>query len=212
MAKLPERLGRVDRKFVDPLDPFAVTAAMRDMQQEIWRQGDTLSNGNYLIETAAEIGVRTSRIARGIDRVSDDDAWELRKSKNSIAKSSWEFDIHPPDDALPLPERWFHSKSQANAEHNKRVAGGDYFDIPYGCLVAAGVDNLLISGRCVSAGYLAQGSLRIQQTCIATGQAAGAIAALSLKNNNTPREMPPSIAVNHLAKARDVESILSYEL
>ena len=52
---------------------------------------------------------------------------------------------------------------------------------------------------------MAQASLRIQQTCQSTGQAAGAAAALSLQNGVTPGEMAPAIAVAHLAKARDVE-------
>jgi hypothetical protein len=205
LAKLPERLGRTDRKFIDPLDPFAVSNAIRDMQREIWYQSDSFTDGHYLVESATEIGVRTSRIVQGIDRISDDDAWNLRKSPAGIARSSWEFDIHPPDDEYPLPERWFHSKSEANIAHNKKIASGDYFDIPFGCLVTSGIDNLLVAGRCISAGYLAQGSLRIQQTCISTGQAAGAAAALSLQNNTTPREINPSIIVNHLVKARDVE-------
>ncbi|MEI6520730.1 MAG: FAD-dependent oxidoreductase [bacterium] len=207
LAKLPERLGRTDRKFVDPLDPFAVSNAIRDMQQEIWLQSDSFTDGHYLVESAAELGVRISRIVHGIDRITDDEAWNLRKSPTGIARSSWEFDIHPPDDEYPLPERWFHSKSEANIAHNKKIAAGDYFDIPYGCLVASGIDNLLVAGRCISAGYLAQGSLRIQQTCMSTGQAAGATAALSLKNNVTPREMNPSIIVSHLMKARDVEPV-----
>lgn len=204
VAYRSEALGRVDRLRVDPLDPFALSAAMRDARREIRRQADALPAGRYLVDTASEPGVRTSRIVQGVARVSDDDAWNLGKAADGIARASWEIDIHPPDDAQPLPERWFHSRSAAYARFTRRLADGDWFDIPYGCLVAAGVDNLLVAGRCLSAGYLAQGSLRIQQTCMATGQAAGVAAALSLRCGKSPRELSPAVVVSQLARDREV--------
>ena len=169
---------------------------------------ESLPAGRYLVDTAAELGIRTSRIVQGVDRVTDEDAWNLRKTADGIARSSWEIDIHPPDDERPLSERWFHSKSAAYAAFAKRLAAGDWFDIPYGCLVAAGIDNLLVAGRCISAGYLAQGSLRIQQTCMATGQAAGVAAALSIQADKTPRELEPAAVVKQLEADRDVETAL----
>ncbi len=204
VAYRPEALSRVDRQRVDPLEPFAISAAMRDARREIGRQAAALPAGRYLVDSAAELGVRTSRIVQGLARVSDDDAWECRKRDDGIARSSWEIDIHPPDDEQPLPERWLHSRSEAYARFSKRLAEGDWFDIPYGCLVAVGVDQLLVAGRCVSAGYLAQGSLRIQQTCLATGEAAGVAAALSLRSGITPRELSPTAVVAQLARDREV--------
>jgi glycine/D-amino acid oxidase-like deaminating enzyme len=201
MAYRPERIGRIDRLRVDPLDPLAVSAALRDARREIRRQAEALPPGQYLVDTAAELGVRTSRIVAGLKRVSDDDAWECRKSSDGIARASWEIDIHPPDDEPP-PERWFHSRSAAYAARTQRIAAGDWFDIPYGCIVAAGVDNLLVAGRCVSAGYLAQGSLRIQQTCMSTGQAAGTAAALSVQAGVTPRELEAQAVVQSLHRQR----------
>lgn len=204
-AYRPDALGRVDRLRVDPLDPFAVSATMRDARREVGRQTEGLPEGRYLVDTAAELGVRTSRIVQGMARVSDDDAWNLHKADDGIARSSWEIDIHPPDDELPLPEKWFHSKSESYAIFSKRLAEGDWFDIPYGCIVTPGVDNLLVAGRCISAGYLAQGSLRIQQTCMATGQAAGIAAALSLNADVTPAALDPATVVAQLAVDRAIE-------
>lgn len=204
-AYRPESLGRVDRLQVDPLDPVAISAALRDARREIQHHAASLPDGRYLVDTAAELGIRTSRLVQGIARVTDEDAWNLRKTDDGIARSSWEIDIHPPDDECPLPERWFHSKSAAYAVFTKRLAAGDWFDVPYGCLVAAGVDNLLVAWRCISASYLAQASLRIQQTCMATGQAAGTAAALSLRADTTPRELDAQQLVAQLEKDRDVE-------
>jgi ABC-type cobalamin/Fe3+-siderophores transport system ATPase subunit len=77
--------------------------------------------------------------------------------------------------------------------------------LDHGCLVADGVDNLMMAGRCISADHHAEASLRIQQTCMATGQAAGVAAALSLRQNMTPRELAPAVVIDQLAHDRDVE-------
>lgn len=105
-----------------------------------------LPPGQYLLDTAAELGVRTSRIVQGIDRVTDDDAWNLRKRKDGVARSSWEIDIHPPDDE-PAPERTLKAEGEQYIEFARKLAAGEWFDIPYGALVASGVDNLLVAGR-----------------------------------------------------------------
>ena len=146
------------------------------------------------------------RPAAGTRSHADDDAWNLRKAKDGIARSSWELDIHPPDDD-PAPERSLNSGTEAYARFARRLAEGDWFDIPYGCLIASGIDNLLVAGRCISAGYLAQSSLRIQQTCMSTGQAAGTAAALSLQSDTVPRQLDPADVVTHLKRDREVEPV-----
>jgi len=202
-------MGWVQQTQVNPLDPFAVTASLRSSRRGIGKQIEGHPAGQYLVETAAELGVRASRRIRGMARVTDDDAWACRKSTVGIARCSWEIDIHPPDETMTIPERWFHSRSEAYAQFSRRLSEGDWFDIPYGCLVAAGVDNLLVAGRCLSSEPMAQGSLRIQQTCMATGQAAGVTAALSLKKGVTPRALDPAGVVAQLAKDRDVEPVFT---
>jgi len=59
----------------------------------------------------------------------------------------------------------------------------------YGCLFPQKVENLLVAGRCISAGEEAMGQLRLIPVCSATGEAAGAAAALSLKEGVAPRKL-----------------------
>ena len=66
-------------------------------------------------------------------------------------------------------------------ERRDQMASGEYFDVRYGCLVPKGVDNLLVAGRCISAEHEAQASLRIQQTCMSTGEAAGTLDTVMVK-------------------------------
>ena len=65
----------------------------------------------------------------------------------------------------------------------------DHYDIPYGCLVPQTIDNLLVSGRCISATHIAMASLRVIGTCFAIGEAAGNAAAIALADQVMPRQL-----------------------
>jgi len=71
----------------------------------------------------------------------------------------------------------------------RRPPDGDYYEIPYGCLVPKKIENLLVSGRAISSSRAANGSLRLQPTCMNLGQAAGTAAALSVQQLCCPRSL-----------------------
>ena len=186
---------------VDPLDPFDFTRAEREGREQARQAAHFLCRyvpgfeNAYLLDTSAQVGLRSSRRLHGLATVTEEDAREFRKYPDGIARSSWNIDIWPADSysapAVPY----------GSPEHNarkQRLIAGEYFDIRYGCLVAAGIDNLFMAGRCLSAEHVPESSLRIQQTCMATGQAAGAAAALSLGQGKTPRELDAQLVVRQL--------------
>ena len=192
---------------VDPLDPFDFTRAEREGREQARQAADFLCRyvpgfeNAYLLDTSNQIGLRSSRRLRGLATVTEADARGLRRYPDSIARSSWNIDIWPADSyTAPAVD---HTSDEVKARR-ERLKAGEYFDIRYGCIVAAGIDNLLMAGRCLSAEHVAESSLRIQQTCMATGQAAGVAAALSLQQNTTPRELDPMAVVAQLGKDRDV--------
>ena len=194
---------------IDPLDPFDFTRAEREGREQAREAADFYvrrvpgCEEGYLLDTSAQIGVRSSRRLRGLATVTEADAREFRKYPDSIARSSWSIDVWPADSySAPAVDR----TSEESLSRHERLREGEYFDIRYGCIVAAGLDNLLMAGRCISAEHVAQSSLRIQQTCMATGEAAGVTAALSLCDGTTPRELDPATVVRQLERDRDVES------
>jgi hypothetical protein len=134
--------------------------------------------------------------------VTAQDVWQFRKYPDGIARASWDIDIYDP---YQNPEWSVARHTPEYQAHIDRMKQGEYYDIRYGAIVARGVDNLLVAGRCISADYVAQSSLRIQQTCIATGQAAGTAAALSLEAGVTPRALDPAAVVRELERDREVE-------
>ena len=61
--------------------------------------------------------------------------------------------------------------------------------IPYGALVPVQVDGLLAAGRCVAADNRMMNYTRLIAPCFVTGQAAGAAAALAVRDKCRPRDV-----------------------
>ena len=83
----------------------------------------------------------------------------------------------------------------ASADHALDSHGGEGFGgelkspygIPYRCLIANGIDNLLLAGRIASFDTKAASSCRLSRTMMKLGEAAGAAAALATQNGRSIR-------------------------
>jgi len=62
---------------------------------------------------------------------------------------------------------------------------GRYFQVPFGCMVPIGVENLLVAGRCVAGDKTSHAAMRNMMACTVTGQGAGVGAAISLREGVT---------------------------
>lgn len=81
------------------------------------------------------------------------------------------------------------------------------YDIPYRCLLPAGIEGLLTAGRCISGTHRAHASYRVMSICMAMGEAAGTAAALAAKKGVSPRELDVKELQNNLsAKGVDLFS------
>lgn len=58
---------------------------------------------------------------------------------------------------------------------------GRYFQVPYGCIVPEGVENLLVAGRAVAGDRVSHAAMRNMMACTVTGQGAGVAAAVSVR-------------------------------
>ena len=67
---------------------------------------------------------------------------------------------------------------------------GTPFALPYGCLVPADTDGLLVCEKNISVSHMANGATRLQPLVLALGQAAGMAAALCLERGCQPRDLP----------------------
>lgn len=126
---------------------------------------------SYLQLTAPQIGVRESRRIIGKYVLTEEDVLKGRKFNDSICYSAYTIDIHNPAGTGTII---------------KNLNKGDYYGIPYRCLLPINISNLLVAGRPISSTHEAHSSLRVMPICTAMGEAAGTAAALSIKNNIMP--------------------------
>jgi len=138
---------------------------------------------SYVLTSAPFIGIRETRCVIGEYVLSGSDVLEGRKFGDAVLQAAYPVDIHG---------------AKGKGTTFRQVGGDGAYDIPYRCLVPLDVDGFLIAGRCISAAHEAQGSLRVMVTAMATGQAAGAAAALSAQQATMPRNLDVRTLRQHL--------------
>jgi hypothetical protein len=117
----------------------------------------------------AETGVRETFRIVGETTVTVDDYTRGRVFEDAVAYSFYPIDLHVEHGVKP--------------EHLKE---GVVPTIPLGALIPKGSKNLMVAGRCLSGDRLANSALRVQASCMAMGQAAGAAVALAASAGTTP--------------------------
>ncbi len=71
----------------------------------------------------------------------------------------------------------------------RRYLEHEGYDIPYRCLLPQKIQNLLVAGRCISSDQPAYESWRAMAPIMSIGEAAGAAAALSVKEEVSPKKI-----------------------
>ncbi len=143
-----------------------------------WRKHVQGFENSYLIGSGPFIGVRETRRIVGQHVLCEDDLIQRRSFDDAIATGSWYIDLHP------------NKVTEGSAHHkDSPLIKLKPYDIPFRSLVARGVDNLLVAGRCHSATRNAAGSTRVTVTAMAMGEAAGVGAALALRQRTSPAEL-----------------------
>lgn len=94
-----------------------------------------------------------------------------------IAYGGWTMDDHHPGG--------FRSKEVPTIHH----PAPSPFGIPYRCLVAKDIDNLMFAGRNISVTHAALSATRVMATCAMLGQAAGTAAAMACELAKIPRQL-----------------------
>jgi hypothetical protein len=164
----------------DPEDPFEVSRALAVGREKIFRIAEFCKRwvpgfeASYVSVVAPLMGIRESGRVVGDYVLTEDDHQRCRKFPDAVARNRYPIDIHLADGGVEL----------------RKLPPNDYHEIPYRCLLPVGLDNVLVAGRCLSASFVAQSSVRIQPVCRALGEAAGAAAALSVRSGVNPRDLP----------------------
>ena len=67
--------------------------------------------------------------------------------------------------------------------HQIFLTDGQVPQIPLSALIVRDLDNVYVAGRCASGDRLANSAFRVKASCMAMGQAAGAAAAVAVREN-----------------------------
>jgi hypothetical protein len=172
----------------DPLDSFSLSKATSQGREKIYRIFDFCKRflpgfeNSYISVVAPLMGIRESRRIVGKYILTEEDHQGCRKFEDAIARNRYPIDIHLASGGVEL----------------RKLPPDDYHEIPYRCLLPIGVSNLLVAGRCLSATFVAQSSVRIQPVCRAMGEASGAAAALCSKSGVLPGDLDYELLRPHL--------------
>ena len=124
----------------------------------------------FLMLSAPQLGVRHARRLVGVDKVTRDD---------------WPTGAVRPDEIGVSPSL---SPKFPN------------ISVPYGCLVPATTDGLLVTGRAISCDATSHSFLREVPQCWLTGQAAGVAAAIAIGQGVAPRHVAIGRVQNELRR------------
>jgi hypothetical protein len=155
----------------DSTNSRTVTAANLAGRKSIL--GQLREKKQRLMHLQPETGFRESFRIEGETIITVNDYRSGRKFEDAVCNAFYPVDLHTKNGVKPEP-----------------LKRGIVPTIPLRALVPKGSRNLMVAGRSVSSDRLANSGLRVQASCMAMGQAAGAAAALAAKGKTTPLELP----------------------
>ncbi len=156
----------------DPTDPLDVSRAEMEGRSQVYEMVRFLKEHfkafahSMIVSVACEIGVRESRKLKGEHILTAEELKNGTDFEDTVALGNYEIDIHNP---AGTGTALYYFKP------------GEFYRIPYRCLIPRELDNLLVAGRCISADHEAQAAVRIMPICACLGEAAGLAAAMVCK-------------------------------
>jgi hypothetical protein len=150
----------------DGLDVTALSRLEMAHRRSIWERVQRLratpgAEDVFLLQTAPQLGVRVTRLLVAVKQLKD---------AERAARA-----VFP--DAIGVGGTYGSGRKNPG------------WRIPYGCMIPRTVDNVIAAGRCISVDLRLIEDMRLIATCLVTGHAAGAAAALSARCRCRPRDI-----------------------
>lgn len=150
----------------DGLDIAELGRLEVEHRRSIWKRLEKLRQTNggdklFLLQTAPQIGVRITRLLTATSQLT-----------NAAARSGKKF-----PDTIAVGGTYGSGSNKPG------------FAIPYGAMVPKKLDNLIAAGRCLCVDTPMVEDMRLIATCLLTGHAAGAAAALAAQDKCLPRDV-----------------------
>ena len=167
----PAHTGRICVKLALPVPAkddwnamTALEARGRELVEQLARfltRETSAFEGARLSRTASQVGIRVGNRVRGLSTLTEQDVLHCNKFSDGVACGAWPTEV------------W----SEGRRPEIGLLPEGEHYEIPVGCLIVEGLGNVFAAGRCISAEPRALASARVIGTALATGWAAGTVAA-----------------------------------
>jgi hypothetical protein len=176
-------------EYEDALDFKRLSELQQEHRIEIWDNVQKIRSSPgyediFLLDTAAQQGIRMSRILKGEYQLTLDDSMTYKNF----------------DDVIGVSGGWISLLYEGRRiEWEERPI----WQIPYRALVPRKTQNLLVAGRCFSFEQELFQDARIIGTCLITGHGAGVAAALAARTGNSTRQIDIK-EIQHILKTQNV--------
>lgn len=191
----------------DSSDADSLTQAEMEGRRQVRAMCDVInrefpSDGAFhLAFLPTSIGIRESRHAVALYRLTEADVLHGRRFDDAVACGSYRVDVHHGAgitfkyldgrtssmlvDKTSGKPRWESGRWRPETDENPT-----FYQIPYRSLLPQGTSNILCAGRLVDADEAAYGAVRVMVNCNQTGEVAGAAAALAVASGRNVAEIP----------------------
>ena len=168
-------VNMVGGDYEDALDFRRLSELQQQHRIEIWEGVQEIRSVPgyeevFLLDTAAQQGVRMSRILKGKYRLTLEDSMTFKSFDDKIGISGAWTSLLYQSRRVPMQER-------------------PMWQIPYRALLPEKTKNLLVAGRCFSFEQDLFQDARIIGTCLVTGHGAGVGAAMAANSGNAVQEL-----------------------
>ena len=163
-------MSRIYKK--SAIDPFDLSAAETEGRRQCHEIFGLLKKyipgfeNSFMHSTGPAIGIRESRRINGVYKITSEDLLSNTMFDDAVVMGGYPIDVHPPDGVKVKRREYKH---------------GSWYSIPFRAMIANEINNIVVTGRCISVSHEALGSIRVTPIVMALGQAAGTAAALAAK-------------------------------
>ena len=171
------RLAGQDGRVLNVIDPVDFTEAEVFGRKQVREYARFLKayipgcENSYVVDTGVEVGIRQTRSIEGVEKLTNEDVVNCRKRPDGIVRTPWPIELH------------------SGTKPKLHWLLDDWYEVPYGALIPAKGENIIVAGRCLSAEHEALASARVTAQTFEYGHAAAHAAVISIQEEKGFRDI-----------------------
>ena len=171
------RLAGQDGRMLNVIDPVDFTEAEVSGRKQVREYARFLQahvpgcENSYVVDTGVEVGIRQTRSIEGVEKLTNEDVVNCRKRPDGIVRTPWPIELH------------------SGTKPKLHWLLDDWYEVPYGALIPAQGENIIVAGRCLSAEHEALASARVTAQTFEYGHAAAHATVISIQEEKGFRDI-----------------------